>query len=115
MHAEGFDLETFSYDYHIIGLRFELKASRNSSEINNDFIDITHAGQRSSFALDIFKRKPGDRARHREFCEPHSDANLTGFIQQCGGKVAIRMLSPEEKQKLEKLKSEFKSKTSCFD
>lgn len=112
VNVEGFDLETFSYDYHMFGLRFGVKPrSKNGSVTVEDFIDFTQAVQRSSFALDFFKQTPGERTRHREFCKSYS----TGFIQDCDGKIDLRMLTREEYQKLQKLEEEFKSKSSRSD
>ena len=88
------------------GLRFKVKPNgHNLWEIPTEIIEINDLGVNSSFALETFKRVTSDKHNATEFCFTNSNATMKHLIISCDGKMAMRALTREEKQKMQQLKN----------
>lgn len=110
--AEGFDLDTIEYSDSTWG-GFLFKVTTRSESMWSAPTERlkTKGNLRSSFAVDTFKRKAGDRTSNKDFCKTHSNSSMR-LLDSCEGRIAIRMMTAEEKRRTEQLKNELTSELS---
>ena len=109
--AVGFDLNTLDYRFSEGRFHFEVETRSESIwRAPKERISINDSGYRSSFALETFKGKPGDRSRDTVFCKTNSNPKMAHLFDACEGKIRMRTLTIGEQRRIQLYRNELASK-----
>ena len=123
MISKSFDIRFLNYR-HLIDEQgnkenfLTFKTTGNDSRAINANVFLHENASNLSFAVETYKPKDGfafyDYKPDNQLCREKTSENLRSLIQTCFANIALRELTQEEKQQLEKLKRQSKGRSDSL-